>query len=99
MWTCVTVTCPDSAWATAITEELAILESQSLLNSKLSCVISADPRRTVGDGEATLNALLITHERLANVRDLRNVFLTFCCFIVLPSSTSLSFFFAVPQYR
>lgn len=71
MWTCVTVTCRDATWASAINEELSILNSQSLLNSQL-CVISPDPRGTEGDGEATLNALLVTLERLNNIRDFKN---------------------------
>lgn len=80
MWTCVTVTCRDATWASAINEELSILNSQSLLNSQL-CVISPDPRGTEGDGEATLNALLVTLERLNNIRDFKNVLLIFYCFM------------------
>ncbi|KAI9560787.1 hypothetical protein GHT06_011739 [Daphnia sinensis] len=71
MWTCITVTCRDVTWASAITEELSILNSQNLLSSQL-CVISPDCRETEGDGEATLNALLVTLERLTNMGNSKN---------------------------
>lgn len=66
MWTCVAVTCRDSNWAKALRNELAILHSQNLLKSQSPCIVLEDPLGTVGSGGATLNALLVTVERLCS---------------------------------
>lgn len=73
MWTCIAVTCSDSKWANAITEELSILNNQSLLNCQLSCVVLKDTGGTVSDGDKTLNALLVTVEKLCNNKGFENV--------------------------
>ncbi len=70
MWTCIAVTCSDSKWANAITEELSILNNQSLLNCQLSCVVLKDTGGTVSE---TLNALLVTVEKLCNNKGFENV--------------------------
>lgn len=76
MWTCITLVCSDSSWAKAFDEELAILNKQNELQFDLSCLVIQDrPLSSVGDGGATLNALLVTVEKLCNKRGFENVVL------------------------
>lgn len=76
MWTCITLICSDSLWAKAFNEELAILNKQNELKPDLTCLVVQDhASSTVGDGGATLNALLVTVEKLCNKRGLENVLL------------------------
>ena len=67
MWTCIAFTCSDPQWAQALREELIIFQKQNLLRSSLQCFVLEDPAGTVGSGGATLNALLVTVERLCNL--------------------------------
>ncbi len=73
MWTCIVITCSDPKWANAITEELSILNNQGLLNSQLSCVVLKDTSGSWSDGEETLNALLVTVEKICNSNGFENV--------------------------
>lgn len=76
MWTCVTLICSDASWAKAFNEELDIFNKQNELKSDLSCLIILDqPSSLVGDGASTLNALLVTVEKLCNKRGFENVLL------------------------
>ena len=77
MWTCVAVTCCDSRWAKALRQELDILHRQKLLNSELPCLVLEDPPGTVGSGGATLNALLVTAERLCSINGHSTVYKEF----------------------
>jgi hypothetical protein len=72
MWTCIAIACSDPKWANAITEELSILNNKGLLNSQLSCVVLKDTGG-LSDGEETLNALLVTAEKLCNNEGFENV--------------------------
>ena len=67
MWNLVVVTCSDSRWAKALRDELSILHQQKLLNSQHPCLVLDDPGN-LGSGGATLNALLVTLERLSSIQ-------------------------------
>ena len=68
MWTCVVLTCCDPRWAKTLREELTILKEQKLINPELLCLVLEDPSGTVGSGGATLNALLVTVEKLCSIQ-------------------------------
>lgn len=99
MWTCVAITCSDPKWANAITEELSTLNNQGLLNSQLFCVVLKDTGGSFSDGEETLNALLVTVEKLCNSKGFEiviNCLIRLIYLLGLVNSHFLLFFF---KYR
>ncbi len=79
MWTCVVLTCCSSRLAQALREELSILKEQKAIDPQIPHFVIEDPTGTIGSGGATLNAILVTVEKLCTIKGHSTVLKYYYC--------------------
>lgn len=73
MWTCITLVSPDRNFTKVFREEFAAFQKQNSQYTNFPFLVCQNPTSNVGDGGASLNALLVTAEQICNIRGLENV--------------------------